>query len=46
MPAEKVLREIDDQVDMATLERVLMEEGVRKFADPQKELLALIQHKR
>jgi transaldolase len=46
MPADEVLREIDSKVDMVKLERVLMEEGVKKFADPQKELLALVAEKR
>jgi transaldolase len=46
LPADEVLREIDERVDMAALERVLMDEGVRKFADPQKELLARIAGKR
>ncbi len=46
LPADDVLREIDDQVDMAAMERVLMEEGVKKFADPQKQLLALVAEKR
>lgn len=34
------------QVDMATLERDLMEEGVQKFANPQKESLALVAQQR
>ena len=46
MPAIEVLDEIDEQVDMAHLERVLMDEGIQKFADPQKSLLALIADKR
>ena len=46
MPEESIVREIDNKVDMATLERVLMEEGVKKFADPQKELLALVDQQR
>jgi transaldolase len=46
MPDDEILREIDAKVDMAKLERVLMEEGVKKFADPQKELLALVAEKR
>ena len=45
-PAAEVLDEIDSQVDFAHLERVLMEEGIKKFADPQKALLALIAEKR
>lgn len=38
--------EIDREIDMAKLERVLMEEGIRKFIDPQKALIALIAEKR
>ena len=41
-----VLDEIGSLVDMEALERTLMEEGVRKFADPQKALIALIAEKR
>ncbi len=46
MPAAEVAGEIAEAVDMATLERVLMEEGVRKFIDPQKALIAVIEEKR
>lgn len=46
MPAADTAREIDLEIDMANLERVLMEEGVRKFIDPQKALIALIAEKR
>jgi transaldolase len=46
MPSAEVVAEIDDKVDMAAMERVLMEEGIRKFADPQKALLGLIAGKR
>jgi transaldolase len=46
MPAKDVLDEIDRLVDIAELERVLMEEGLKKFADPQKALLGLISQKR
>jgi transaldolase len=45
MPADAVLREIDQKVDFARLEEVLMDEGLQKFADPQRELLALIREK-
>jgi len=41
-----VLAEIDRHIDMEHLERVLMQEGIKKFADPQKALLALIAEKR
>lgn len=45
-PPPEVLAEIDAKVDFARMERVLMEEGLKKFADPQKALLALIAEKR
>lgn len=41
-PPEAIQREIDAKVDFARMERVLMAEGVVKFADPQKALLQLI----
>lgn len=37
-----VLNEIREKVDMVTLEGVLMQEGTKKFADPQKHLLRRI----
>ncbi len=46
MPPAGVLDEIQSVVDMERLETVLMDEGVRKFADPQKALIALIAQKR
>ncbi|MFV2070998.1 MAG: transaldolase family protein [Pirellulales bacterium] len=46
LPAEGVLEEINAKVDAAHMERTLMEEGIRKFADPQKALLAVIAEKR
>jgi transaldolase len=46
MPPEPVLGEIDFLVKMQHMEDVLMSEGVKKFADPQKALLALIASKR
>ena len=46
MPPDAVVREIDQKVDVAKMERVLMEEGVKKFADPQHALLKLIATKR
>jgi transaldolase len=46
MPPPDVLAEIDAKVDMKQLEKTLMEEGLRKFADPQKALLRLIATKR
>ncbi|MBN2021688.1 MAG: transaldolase [Pirellulales bacterium] len=42
MPPADVLAEIDEKVDLDRLERVLMEEGVKKFTDPQEALLKLI----
>jgi transaldolase len=46
LPPQAVLDEIDVKVDFDHLERVLMDEGIRKFADPQKALLSLIAEKR
>lgn len=46
LPPAAVLQEIDAKVDMDQLERVLMEEGIHKFAEPQKTLLKLIGDKR
>ena len=46
MPRQAVLDEIDRLVDLQKLEDVLMTEGIKKFADPQKALLALIKGKR
>ena len=46
MPPKDVLDEIDREVDFEKLEHVLMEEGLKKFADPQKALLKLIAQKR
>jgi transaldolase len=46
MPAEEVVREIEQKVDQRKLEDKLMEEGTAKFADPQKSLLKQIAEKR
>jgi transaldolase len=46
LPPADVLGEIDRLVDMQKLEATLMDEGTRKFADPQKALIALIAQKR
>jgi transaldolase len=46
LPPKEVLAEIDRLVDMDKLEKTLMEEGIKKFADPQKTLLAMIAKKR
>ena len=36
------MAEIDGKIDRGLLEKTLMEEGLQKFADPQKALLKLI----
>jgi len=46
LPGDDILAEIDREVDLQHLESLLMEEGIRKFADPQKSLLATITQKR
>lgn len=46
MPPADVLAEIDKKVDIQHLEDTLMTEGLKKFADPQKALIALIVQKR
>lgn len=46
LPPPEVLAEIDREVDFTKMEEVLMEEGLKKFADPQKALLKLIAEKR
>jgi transaldolase len=46
MPPADVLAEIDREVDVKKLEETLMAEGLAKFADPQKSLIALIADKR
>lgn len=46
LPAQKILDEIAAKVDMAHLEKTLMDEGIQKFAEPQKALLKLIGEKR
>jgi transaldolase len=46
LPPDSVLREIDQKVDLAKMERVLMEEGTKKFSDPQHALIKLISEKR
>jgi transaldolase len=45
LPPQAVLDEIARVVDMEHLENTLMEEGIQKFADPQKALLKLISEK-
>lgn len=44
-PPEEVVKEITTIVDVKKLEETLMSEGIQKFADPQKALLALIAEK-
>ncbi len=46
MPDAAILQEIAAKVDFAKMEKTLMAEGIQKFADPQKALLALIAQKR
>ena len=46
LPPRAVLDEIDAKVDQQKLEQTLMDEGTRKFADPQHALLKLIADKR
>jgi len=46
MPSEAVQNEIDEKVNFNQMETDLMEEGLKKFADPQNSLLKLIAEKR
>lgn len=46
MPPEAILNEIEQKVDLVKLEDFLMDEGIKKFADPMKALLTLIADKR
>ena len=46
LPPNAALDEIAAKVDVAKMEAVLMEEGIKKFADPQKALLKVIAEKR
>ena len=46
MPPAEVLADIDRQVNIEHLEATLMSEGIKKFTEPQKALLALVAHKR
>jgi transaldolase len=46
LPDAQVLEEIKQKVSIAKLEETLMREGVKKFADPMKALLALVEEKR
>jgi transaldolase len=46
LPPSAVVEEIDRLVDMERLEATLMSEGIAKFANPQKTLLAMVAKKR
>ena len=46
LPADDVLKEIESKVDVQKMEDVLMEQGIKKFTDPQHALLTLIEEKR
>ncbi|MBL9123665.1 MAG: transaldolase, partial [Planctomycetaceae bacterium] len=46
LPPPGVVDEIGREVDLVRLEEVLMEEGIKKFADPQHALLKLLAEKR
>jgi transaldolase len=46
LPPQAVLDEIAQKVDIAKLEQFLMDEGIQKFADPQKALLKVIAEQR
>lgn len=46
LPPKHVLDEIGAAVDVKQMEDILMEEGIEKFAEPQKALLAMIAEKR
>ena len=45
-PSKEVLESIDEHVDFTHMHNTLMSEGIAKFAQPQKELIALIGEKR
>lgn len=46
MPPASIVSEVDNKVHMKVLERVLLEEGIEKFTEPQRALLRLIAQKR
>jgi transaldolase len=46
LPPQPIVDEIAARVDVPKMESVLMDEGIKKFADPQKALLKLIAEKR
>lgn len=45
LPDQQIIDEIDQKIDWQKLEDQLMEEGIAKFANPQKDLIALIKEK-
>lgn len=46
MPPKGVLTELEEKVDPDEMERILMEEGLEKFAKPQRKLLETVREKR
>jgi transaldolase len=46
LPDDSVLKELDQKVDVEAMEGFLMEEGIEKFAKPQKKLLDTVKEKR
>jgi transaldolase len=46
LPSPSIVSEIDNKVDMLNLERILLKEGLEKFAEPQIALITLIAEKR
>lgn len=46
LPSEAVQQEIDAAVDIDHMHRILMEEGIDKFATPQRALLKVVRKKR
>lgn len=46
LPPDAVVAEIAEKVDVAKMERTLMAEGLKKFAQPQHQLLALVAEQR
>ncbi|MEM1013799.1 MAG: transaldolase family protein [Planctomycetota bacterium] len=46
LPDEAVLKELDEKVDLQAMEDFLMEEGIEKFAKPQKALLDAVKQQR
>ncbi|MEM7808758.1 MAG: transaldolase family protein [Planctomycetota bacterium] len=46
LPDEAVLNELDQKVDLQAMEDFLMEEGIEKFAKPQKALLDAVKQQR